>query len=125
MPPYVHHCSTCGKCVVYLDHHCPWVNNCVGFYTQKLFFLFNLYGLITLSYSIVVLTINFMNNVYGDQVQNHTIDWVSTMVGCSLFACYLGFLLIFVVFSDQITIILNRMQMIDHVKLEQKCITER
>lgn len=58
MPPYVFHCSTCKKCVAYMDHHCPWVNNCVGFYTQKMFFLFNLYALITMAYSIAVLTRN-------------------------------------------------------------------
>ena len=99
MPPYVHHCRDCGYCVVYLDHHCPWVNNCIGYYNQKLFFLFNFYGLITLSYSAVVLTHNFLWNVF---VVDYTEDLsvADATAAVSLFAVYLGFLFILVVFCD-------------------------
>jgi palmitoyltransferase len=44
-PPRTHHCSVCRRCVLHMDHHCIWMNACVGYYNYG-FFLSTLYFLV-------------------------------------------------------------------------------
>lgn len=34
------HCIICHRCVDRYDHHCPWINNCVGIRNHNLFVMY-------------------------------------------------------------------------------------
>lgn len=38
-PERCRHCSTCKRCVMGMDHHCPWLATCVGYYNRRFFIL--------------------------------------------------------------------------------------
>lgn len=39
-PPRTHHCRSCGRCILRMDHHCPWLSGCVGYYNHAAFIKF-------------------------------------------------------------------------------------
>lgn len=98
-PPYVFHCNDCKRCVVYMDHHCPWVNNCVGYYSQKSFVLFCGYGTITTFYSAVVMTHLYSSTLYGPETPQ-IVSRLTGLVAITLSMSWMGFLFIMTVFCD-------------------------
>jgi hypothetical protein len=38
-PDRCHHCRECNECTLKMDHHCPWLDNCIGWGNHKYFIL--------------------------------------------------------------------------------------
>lgn len=67
-----HHCRLCGRCVVRMDHHCPWVNNCVGVANQKHFILFLFYALAVTGYAVGLVLYHFIECVAEEYCDDYS-----------------------------------------------------
>ncbi|XP_047338204.1 protein S-acyltransferase 11-like [Impatiens glandulifera] len=48
--PRTHHCRSCRMCILDMDHHCPFIGNCVGFANHRSFIAFLILAIISTFY---------------------------------------------------------------------------
>ncbi|KAM8899026.1 palmitoyltransferase ZDHHC3 isoform 2-T2 [Spinachia spinachia] len=66
-PPRAHHCRVCQRCVRRMDHHCPWINNCVGELNQKYFIQFLFYTGVASLYSLVLVVSSWVWRIRNER----------------------------------------------------------
>eukprot|EP00300_Choanocystis_sp_HF-7_P030698 c39596_g1_i1.p1 GENE.c39596_g1_i1~~c39596_g1_i1.p1 ORF type:complete len:280 (+),score=61.26 c39596_g1_i1:54-893(+) len=77
-PDRTHHCRVCKRCYVKMDHHCPWVNNCVGYRNYKLFLLFITYSLFCVIF-VFVSTLTLIPSFFASAP---TTDVIIVLIDC-------------------------------------------
>lgn len=107
-PPRAHHCRVCRRCIRKMDHHCPWINNCVGEFNQKYFIQFLFYVGVASIYAIALIVIGWIGDchVCHDMRQKnariaHTIVLVVLSLLFGLFVCAIGCDQITAIFEDE------------------------
>ncbi|CAM9662312.1 unnamed protein product, partial [Phaeothamnion confervicola] len=66
-PPRAHHCHVCNHCILNMDHHCPWMNNCVGYFNYRYFVLFLGYLWVGCAYGVACTSPTFVRLAQSDR----------------------------------------------------------
>lgn len=59
------HCSVCNKCVDVFDHHCKWLNQCIGERNYS-WFVFSVATAIIMALSFIVMSLTLIGLYYGE-----------------------------------------------------------
>ncbi|CCH60901.1 hypothetical protein TBLA_0D04040 [Henningerozyma blattae CBS 6284] len=81
------HCAVCDQCILVNDHHCVWVNNCIGRGNFLYFYLFLFDNTLFMSYAsmrLLEITLNFRRA--GENVPRDVMT-LDILCGCFLFIC--------------------------------------
>ncbi|CAD5208826.1 unnamed protein product [Bursaphelenchus xylophilus] len=112
-PPRAHHCRICKRCVRKMDHHCPWVNNCVGELNQKYFLQFVFYVGILAGYAFFIIALSWLyhdekgeTGMYGPNGEMAKHYKVIHTIGLSVESALFG-LFVLAVSCDQMQAIFN------------------
>ncbi|KAM8966433.1 palmitoyltransferase ZDHHC3 isoform 2-T2 [Pelodytes ibericus] len=121
-PDRAHHCSVCKRCIRKMDHHCPWINNCVGETNQKFFVLFTMYIALISLHALTMVGIHFLYCFEEDWTKCSSFSPPTTVI-LLILLCFEGLLfLIFtsVMFGTQVHSICTDETGIEQLKKEER-----
>nr|KAF6476964.1 zinc finger DHHC-type palmitoyltransferase 3 [Rousettus aegyptiacus] len=121
-PDRAHHCSVCKRCIRKMDHHCPWVNNCVGENNQKYFVLFTMYIALISLHALIMVGFHFLRCFEEDWTKCSSFSPPTTVI-LLILLCFEGllfFIFTSVMFGTQVHSICTDETGIEQLKKEER-----
>ena len=93
------------RCVLKMDHHCPWIANCVGYHNHRYFVLYLMYLWIGTGYGMLIGFYPFLN---ASDMSMPYQGYLSREVIIFTYLLTMGvFVAIFILFSWQVFLVLS------------------
>ncbi|NP_001359470.1 palmitoyltransferase ZDHHC3 isoform 4 [Mus musculus] len=114
--------SVCKRCIRKMDHHCPWVNNCVGENNQKYFVLFTMYIALISLHALIMVGFHFLHCFEEDWTKCSSFSPPTTVILLILLCFEALLFLIFtsVMFGTQVHSICTDETGIEQLKKEER-----
>ncbi|XP_062184125.1 protein S-acyltransferase 11 isoform X2 [Phragmites australis] len=111
-PPRAHHCRSCKMCVVDMDHHCPFIGNCVGASNHRAFVIFLISVVISCTY-VAIMTIyssyhiwpsvdfpNLASSRHSMNSMKMLLEIITTLASSAFFLSARGVVLVYLAFAS-------------------------
>lgn len=111
-PDRCYHCDKCARCILRRDHHCPWIQVCIGFSNLKYYILFLFYVQVYVTF--ILVTISYSTFKHSDSITDSSNQLENWHFKLTIVSTFLSSILIQFLLVNNLYLLARNMTNIEH-----------